>query len=193
MAIPAFNQMHPEARGLFVFDNSTNHGAYAADALVAVASKMNLGPGGKVPVMRNTTFVNGFGVEIEQAMHEHNVPKGLKKILSERGLWIKNSRNNAVPSLLSDQIQRAVKYTVLVPSRTSEPSHICDFLPKFHCELAPIENFWGYAKKYTRSNCDYSIVALRKAVPLSLDAVPLSSMRKYFCRATHLIFQRVYL
>ena len=64
-----------------------NHGAYAADALVAVASKMNLGPGGKVPVMRNTTFVNGAGVEIEQVMHEQNKPKGLKAILLERELW----------------------------------------------------------------------------------------------------------
>ena len=46
-AIPAFDQMHPEARGLFVFDNSTNHGAYASGALLAaVASKTNLGPGG---------------------------------------------------------------------------------------------------------------------------------------------------
>ena len=45
-AIPAFDQMHPEARGLFVFDHSTNHGAYASGALVAVASKINLGPGG---------------------------------------------------------------------------------------------------------------------------------------------------
>ncbi|KAI2511745.1 hypothetical protein MHU86_2639 [Fragilaria crotonensis] len=87
-AIPAFNQMHPEARGLFIFDNSTNHGAYAADALVAVASKMNLGSEGKVPMMRSTVFVNGAGVEIEQTMHEDNVPKGLKKVLLERELWI---------------------------------------------------------------------------------------------------------
>ena len=87
--IPAFDQMHPNARGLFIFDNSTNHGAYAADVLVAVASKMNLGPGGnKVPVMRSTAFVNGAGVEMEQTMHEDDIPKGLKKVLLERELWI---------------------------------------------------------------------------------------------------------
>ena len=66
-------------------------------------------------------------------------------------------------------------------------NHICDFLPKFHCELAPIENYWGYAKNYTRANCDYSIISLRKTVPLSLDAVPVPSIRKNFCRATHLM------
>ncbi len=51
-------------------------------------------------------------METEQAMLEHNVPKGLKKILLERQLWIENSRNNMVPSLLSEQIQHAVQYTV---------------------------------------------------------------------------------
>ena len=40
-AIPAFDEMHPGARVLFIFDNRTNHGAFAADALLAVASKMN--------------------------------------------------------------------------------------------------------------------------------------------------------
>jgi hypothetical protein len=70
-AIPAFDhQLHPDAKGLSVFDNSTNHRAYPADALVAVTSKMNLGSaGGKVPVMRSTKFFNGAGTEIEQAMH----------------------------------------------------------------------------------------------------------------------------
>ena len=198
-AIPAFDQMHPGARGLFIFDNSTNHGAYAADALVAVASKMNLGSGGKVPVMRSTVFVNGAGVEIEQTMHEDNVPKGLKKVLLERELWIEKlpkhcgakfaiesnpaccaiHRLGAQPDF---RAQKSILYEAI-----DKTCHICDFLPKFHCELAPIENFWGYAKKHTRSNCDYSIIALRKTVPHSLDAVPLSSIRKYFRRATHLM------
>jgi hypothetical protein len=56
-AIPAFDEMHFGARGLFIFDNSTKHGAFAADALLAVASKMNLNSGGIVPLMRKTTFV----------------------------------------------------------------------------------------------------------------------------------------
>ena len=119
-SIPAFNQMHPEAWGLFVFDSSTNHEVYAADARVAVALKMNLGPGGKVPVMRNTKFVNGLGVEIEQAMHKHNVPRGLK-ICWRENYGLKHSRNDAVPSLLSIQIQHAVQYIGLVPSWTSGP------------------------------------------------------------------------
>jgi hypothetical protein len=198
--IPAFEQMHPEARGLFMFDNSTNHGAYAADALLAVSSKMNLNSGGKVPVMRTTKFVDASGTVVVQTMvDEHGIPKGLKQVLMERGLWVEKMpkdckakfavglnpeccalhRLGAQPDF---KAQKSIPYEAI-----DKTCHICDFLPKFHCELAPIENYWGYAKKYTRATCDYSIISLRMTVPLSLDAVPVSSIRKYFRRATHLM------
>lgn len=200
-AIPAFDEMHPGARGLFIFDNSTNHGAFAADALVAVASKMNLNAGGKVPVMRETKFVEASsGAEVRQSMvNGEGVPKGLKQVLHERGLWIEklpkdckakfavglNPECCALHRLGSQpdfKAQKSILYEALAKTR-----HICDFLPKFHCELAPIENYWGHAKRYTRANCDYSIVALRKTVPESLDQVPVSSIRKYFRRAAHVM------
>jgi len=199
-AIPAFEQMHPEARGLFMFDNSTNHGAYAADALVAVASKMNLNSGGKVPVMRTTKFVDASGTVVVQTMvDEHGIPKGLKQVLMERGLWVEKMPKDCKAKFAvglnpeccalhrlgaqSDfKAQKSILYEAI-----DKTCHICDFLPKFHCELAPIENYWGYAKKYTRATCDYSIISLRMTVPLSLDAVPVPSIRKYFRRATHLM------
>ena len=30
--------------------------------------------------------------------------------------------------------------------------HACLFLPRFHCELNPIENGWAQAKRYTRAH-----------------------------------------
>ena len=56
---------------------------------------------------------------------------------------------------------------------------------KFHCELAQIKNYWGFTKTYTQSHCDYSITALGKTVPESLDTVSLSFIRKYSRRAVH--------
>ena len=34
--------------------------------------------------------------------------------------------------------------------------HRVMFLPKFRCELNPIERVWCQAKQFTRSHCDYS-------------------------------------
>ena len=59
--------------------------------------------------------------------------------------------------------------------------HSAAFLPKFHCELNPIEQRWGFSKAYCRRLCNYSIGGLRTAVPESLAAVPLDVIRR-FCR-----------
>ena len=51
-AIPIFEALFPNCIAVFAFDNSSNHSAFAADALVA--KRMNIGPGGNAPKMRDT-------------------------------------------------------------------------------------------------------------------------------------------
>lgn len=53
-ATPVFEVTHPNAIGIFAFDNSTSHAAFAPDALVA--SHMNVNPRGKQSKMRDTVF-----------------------------------------------------------------------------------------------------------------------------------------
>jgi hypothetical protein len=36
--------------------------------------------------------------------------------------------------------------------------HVCLFLPKFHCELNPIEMLWGYAKYCESYLTDYELI-----------------------------------
>ncbi|CAB4394951.1 unnamed protein product [Rhizophagus irregularis] len=87
-AIPIFEATHPNAIGIFAFDNSTSHGAFAPDALVA--SRMNVNPGGKQPKMRNTIF-NG---QVQSMNFTDNYwdpalwgkLKGMKQVIEERQL-----------------------------------------------------------------------------------------------------------
>jgi hypothetical protein len=48
-AIPIFEKAYPDHIGVFAFDNSSGHACKAEDALVA--SRMNMNPGGKQPLM----------------------------------------------------------------------------------------------------------------------------------------------
>ena len=54
-------------------------------------------------------------------------------------------------------------------------------LPKFHCELNPMERRWGRSKWYTRRHCNSSLKTLRKVVlvALSRSNIPSSLSAKY--------------
>lgn len=83
-------------QGLFLFDNAAGYGSFASDALRA--QDMNLDSGGKAPIMRNSYFTKDFILHQQQMNfpHDHPIhpgkPKGLRIILTERGLWNNNLR-----------------------------------------------------------------------------------------------------
>ena len=72
----------------------------AEDALIA--TRMNLGPGGKQPRMRDGWYINAYGDKYKQSMvypNDHLVEslrgklKEIKKVLEERNLWPKERIN----------------------------------------------------------------------------------------------------
>jgi hypothetical protein len=102
-AIDIFNTAFPNDIAVFAFDNSSGHACKAPDALNAY--RMNLNPGGKQPLMHDTAFYRLDGSLQLQYMSFQpfdsewdtdelipaeliGKPKGIKRVLQERGLWI---------------------------------------------------------------------------------------------------------
>lgn len=189
-AIPIFEAVFPDFQACFMFDNSSNHGMYASDALMA--SKMNLNPGGRQLKLRDGFFSRGC----PQSMvfpNNHPVfpgqPKGIRQVLLERGIWRQGLNLDCKPkcppegnccarnilSMQEDFRAQKGKVQEVVESR----GHVCLFYPKFHCELNFIEPYWGAAKRYSRDNCDYSLSGLRKTVPAALASVSNVSILRY--------------
>ena len=91
VAIPIFNAAFPGYQAVFAFDNASNHCAYVADA--PRVENMNLHPGGKQGMLREA-FMHGKGLpqsmSFTQGYYNRELagkPKGIKRVLKERGLW----------------------------------------------------------------------------------------------------------
>ena len=161
---------------------------------------MNLGPGGKQPLMRPGVFNGQEQPMIFSADHPdeslRNKAKGMKQVLIERGLWPETGKLLARCGdgcKVDDMTCCAEKILSLQPdfqaqkSLIAEPieaaGHRCIFYPKFHCELNYIEYFWGAAKYYCRVNCDYTWQGLKNIVPEALASVDLLTIQRFARRA----------
>ena len=77
-AVDIFETKYPNAQGLFLFDNAPSHWKMSPDALNV--NLMNVGSGGKQPVMRDKVWQN-----VPQSLTlPDGSPKGMKLILEER-------------------------------------------------------------------------------------------------------------
>ena len=185
-----FEDLHPNAELLFIFDNSMSHHKRAPDGLDA--SLITLSDGGKnIPTMRNTHYFKD-NIRCEQSMqHDNGVKKGIRTILQERGLWRENMLlecQGCKAKIPHNQRREHYKdafdttsyiYTSQCCARhclSAEPDFVAQkewlreiiesrghkilFLPKYHCELNYIENVWGYMKSVLRRTCDYNFASL---------------------------------
>ena len=183
-AIDVFERVHAEATGIFTFDNAPSYRKVADDALNA--DRMNVGPAGKQPVMRNKVW----GGQVQQMVDESGVPKGMCIVLEERGVNTVGMKVKDMRDMLKSFPDFKSQKTIL-EDYIEGRGHICMYFPKFHCELNPIERVWCQSKKYTRAYADGTIRKLRKIVPEGLDSVTLEQIRKYF--ATCREYERAYM
>ncbi|KII87813.1 hypothetical protein PLICRDRAFT_176579 [Plicaturopsis crispa FD-325 SS-3] len=192
--IPTFERVHgPGYQMLLMVDNSQGHSAYAVDALLT--SRMNMRPGGKQAHLRDGWYMRA-GEKVTQKMdfpQDHDefpgMPKGMKQVLVERGLWTNNLRmqcKTCDPDAKTCCAKRILdlqpdfkEQRSLVQEVVEAAGHLCIFLPKFHCELNFIEFFWGAVKRYLRENCDYTFSTLQENLPNALASVPIETIRKW--------------
>ncbi|THU75878.1 hypothetical protein K435DRAFT_706193 [Dendrothele bispora CBS 962.96] len=200
------DQTNGFAQGLFLFDNAPTHQKRAPDALSA--RKMPKGPSEKWthykdgPRMRPGTLPSGQLQDLYFPDDHPTMPgwfKGMQVILEERGLYPETGRLNAqcegfkCPPERTDCCCRRVLFNQpdfvnqksaleeLIESR----GHICDFYPKYHCELNFIEQYWGAGKFSYRNHVSVpkKIEEMEARVCESLDSVPLQQIRR--CVLSH--------
>ena len=68
-------------KGIWIFDHSSCHGAYADDALLA--NRMNAKPGGKPAKLRDRVWEG----KVQRMVFNVGVPKGLIQVLKEGGRY----------------------------------------------------------------------------------------------------------
>jgi len=213
-AIPDFEAQFPGCQALFAFDNSRNHLKYADNALRV--SEMNLEPGGiNKKVMRNTFVIDprqANGGYIQSMILPSGIPKGLRLVLIERGLWPYDRPNFraqcSVPTktgkgtkpnpqclqggtccaraLLASQPDFQAQKSQLQEA-IEQAGHLVIFYPAFHCEINFIEYYWGAAKQYTRRNCGYDFDSLQRLVPEALESVSPQLIWKYHARTVRIM------
>ena len=152
-AISIFEEAFPGKQGLFVFDNSSGHQSLGSDALKAF--EMNMSDGGKQRLQKDTVIPDtnptaSLRGKPQKMTKDNGEAKGLKSVLEERGFDVRKLKAKCKPvcpvensnccmaRLLSQQDDfknQISMLEVLVKAR----GHEIIFLPKFHCELNPIE------------------------------------------------------
>ncbi|KDR76074.1 hypothetical protein GALMADRAFT_67739, partial [Galerina marginata CBS 339.88] len=119
--------------------------------------------------------------------------KGMENIIRKHGLWPENGLNMQCEGFKceagkSDCCCRQLLFTQ--PDFEKQKSHleelitfrghICDFYPKYHCELNFIEQYWGAAKLiYRTSPKTKDMKEMEENVRNSLDNVPVVQIKRY--------------
>jgi hypothetical protein len=153
-AIQIFEAAHPRKQALFIFDQSSAHASLSPEALKPF--EMNKSDGGKQRKQHDTVIPMSNPCEeyhrnVQTMTLPDGHPKGLKTVLEERGFDMQKlmrakcspvcpmeSQDCCMARLLSQQ-DDVKNQPSMLETLIKDAGHECLFLPKFHCELNPIE------------------------------------------------------
>ncbi|GBB88203.1 hypothetical protein RclHR1_14740003 [Rhizophagus clarus] len=121
-------------KNIFAFDNFSSHAKLADDTLNA--AYMNLNPGGKQPIMRDTIF-NGQ-VQKNSRCYACHVLAAQEDFLNQKPIL--------------QEVIEGLEHKVI-------------FYPKFYCKFNYIEMYWKTSKRYAQQHCNYTWKGLQETVP----------------------------
>jgi hypothetical protein len=188
------------ATALFLFDNAPSHQRRAPDARSARKMPKGSHPTWRHhkdgPKMRATTFgVDNTPQNFYFANNHPTMPgwfKGMEAIIHERGLWPQKGLNAQCEGFKCEagKTDCCCRRSLFTQSDFENQKshleefittwgHICDFYPKYHCELNFIEQYWGAAKLiYRTSPKTKDMKEMEENVKNSLDDVPIVQIRR---------------
>ncbi|KAF8674076.1 hypothetical protein RHS04_07383 [Rhizoctonia solani] len=127
--------------------------------------------------------------------------KGMAQILRERGLYEAAEKKAECPGFKCEpgRTDCCCRRTLFSqPDFESRDSNLEEaarkletrviFLPKYHCELNPIEQCWGYAKrKYRQKPPTNNENMMKKYVIEALESIPIDTIRKFVARSQRFV------
>ncbi|KAK3825077.1 MAG: hypothetical protein J3Q66DRAFT_419998, partial [Benniella sp.] len=168
---------------------------------------MIMGTGGKSTYRASGMwFINKKGERKDQAYtfknkHGEDTPKGMARILKERGLKVPKRAKCPSPQKCPERAHGSKKRfccqmqalnhqpdfmgqgTMVEEAIKDEPGFQVIYYPKFHPELNFIEMYWGRAKQETRAKCKFSEKGFEATVTSALDSVSMDTIRAFAGRA----------
>ncbi|CAG8630535.1 7618_t:CDS:2, partial [Scutellospora calospora] len=114
----------------------------------------------------NSSNHDSFAEDALLVSNNVNQPKGIRRVLKERNLWI------------SGLIKRCNKCKKNKPDSNNTnccASRILSTQPDFAVQKSRIQE----VKRYARLNCNYTFKSLKKTVPKALDSVSLMKIRRF--------------
>ena len=160
---------------VFIFDQSSCHTKYDDQALLA---KNILVKDGGPRRVRDTVWAGN----VQEMVLPDGRAKGLRTVLTERGINPQRMKADDMRIVLS-QHDDFRNEKAAVQQYVEGRGHKSYFLPKFHCEMNPIERVWGQSKRYCRAYTNFTLVKLRQILNPALESVSTELIRKYFRKA----------
>jgi hypothetical protein len=118
--------------------------------------------------------------------------KGMEQIIRERGLWPEGGlpvecAGPKRPDGPASCCCRHILYTQpdfasqkpLLQEYIESRGHLCDYYPKYHCELNFIEQYWGAAKlRFRVAGRARTLREMERTMLSCLDDIPLEQIRR---------------